>query len=190
MSMLPATFTAPGLTEEEYFAGPDGSFLFPNGARREPDAAWVDKKRWQAAQKPGLRVPVFAPEFVIEEHSPEQRPLAARKNGRVHGQRSSTRLIDPPIARSRSIAPEVLNNPKSVAGEGPVSRFVLRLDEILRLKWLLARHEFERGYCDRTDNAKPNWLRLFEYAGLAARTGPTTMMTGTWGGILKDGSGI
>jgi hypothetical protein len=108
--MLPATFTKPGLTEEEYFAlcakfddffveytadgtvifmpgtdpmtsssvadinfqltdwarrdgrgwvtGPDASFFFPNGARREPDAAWVDEKKWDAAmaKEPRKRV--------------------------------------------------------------------------------------------------------------------------------------
>jgi len=131
--MLPATFTKPGLTEEEYFAlcakfedffveytadgtvifmpgtdpetsdavgevnlqlrlwagqdgrgkvsGPDGSFLFPNGARRGPDAAWYDAARWKAAKasSPGKRVPAFAPEFVIEVRSPEQRARMQRE---------------------------------------------------------------------------------------------------------------
>jgi Uma2 family endonuclease len=188
--MLPATFTKPGLTEEEYFAlcakfddffveytadgtvifmpgtdpetgvgvletarqlanwaaedgrgivtGPDASFLFPNGARREPDASWFDAERWKAAKarEPGRRVPVFAPEFVIEVRSPEQRARTQREkmeeyitNGVLLGW-----LIDP-LDRTVTIyrpgrEPEVLTNPSQVTGEGPVSGFVLDLSRI------------------------------------------------------------
>jgi Uma2 family endonuclease len=186
--LLPATFTKPGLTEEEYFAlcakfddffveytadgtvvimpgtdprsgargadvviqlgawarsqgrgvvtGPDASFLFPNGARREPDAAWFDAERWKAAERPGVRVPVFAPEFVIEVRSPEQRARTQREkmeeyiaNGVLLGW-----LIDP-LERTVTIyrpgrAPEVFSNPTQVAGEGPVAGFVLDLSRI------------------------------------------------------------
>jgi Uma2 family endonuclease len=188
--MLPATFTKPGLTEEEYFAlcakfddffveytadgtvifmpgtdpitsrsvldinfqltdwarrdgrgwvtGPDASFFFPNGARREPDAAWVDEKKWDAAmaKEPRKRVPVFAPEFVIEVRSPEQRARTQREkmeeyiaNGVLLGW-----LIDP-LERTVTIyrpgrEPEVLSNPTQVAGEGPVQGFVLQLERI------------------------------------------------------------
>jgi Uma2 family endonuclease len=187
---VPATFTRPGLTEEEYFelcaefedyfveysadgtviimpgtdfetstrvgevnfqlqlwareqgrgrvSGPDGSFLFPNGARREPDAAWVDAERWKAskAKAPGKRVPVFAPEFVIEVRSPEQRAQTQREkmeeyiaNGVLLGW-----LIDP-LERTVAIyrpgrEPEVVMNPAEVAGEGPVAGFVLKLDRV------------------------------------------------------------
>jgi Uma2 family endonuclease len=188
--VVPATFSKPGLTEEEYFAlcakfddffveytadgtviimpgtdfetstrvgevnfqlqlwareqgrgrvsGPDGSFLFPNGARREPDAAWVDAERWRAskANAPGKRVPVFAPEFVIEVRSPEQRARTQREkmeeyitNGVLLGW-----LIDP-LERIVTVyrpgcEPEVLINPAEVAGEGPVAGFVLKLDRV------------------------------------------------------------
>jgi Uma2 family endonuclease len=188
--MLPATFTKPGLTEEEYFAlcakfddffveytadgtvifmpgtdpetseavgevhfqllgwaraerrgrvtGPDASFLFPSGARREPDASWFNADRWRAAKarEPGRRVPVFAPEFVIEVRSPEQRARPQREkmeeyiaNGVLLGW-----LIDP-LERTVTIyrprrEPEVLTNPSQVAGEGPVAGFVLDLSRI------------------------------------------------------------
>ncbi|HEY6345009.1 MAG TPA: Uma2 family endonuclease [Bryobacteraceae bacterium] len=188
--MLPATFTKPGLTEEEYFAlcakfddffveytadgtvifmpgtdpetseavlevsfqlvawargqgrgrvtGPDASFLFPNGARREPDAAWFDAERWKAAKarEPGRRVPMFAPEFVIEVRSPEQRARTQREkmeeyiaNGVLLGW-----LIDP-LDRTVTIyrpgrEPEILTNPTQVAGEGPVAGFVPDLSRI------------------------------------------------------------
>jgi Uma2 family endonuclease len=32
-----------------FVTGPDTSFLFPNGARRQPDAAWVNDERWKVA---------------------------------------------------------------------------------------------------------------------------------------------
>src|SRR5215471_8013408 len=62
-----------------FVTGPDSSFFFPNGARREPDAAWVDTARWEAVQQPGRRVPRCAPEFVIEVRSPEQRIRTQRE---------------------------------------------------------------------------------------------------------------
>ena len=118
--------------------GPAGSFLFPNGARREPDVAWLDRERWKAAKarEPGKRVPVFAPEFVVEVRSPEQRARTQREkmeeyiaNGVLLGW-----LIDP---QDRTVTiyrpgrePEALVNPAEVAGEGPVAGFVLRCDRI------------------------------------------------------------
>jgi Uma2 family endonuclease len=121
-----------------WVSGPDGSFLFPNGARREPDAAWVDEKKWNAAmaKAPGKRVPTFAPEFVIEVRSPEQRARMQREkmeeyvaNGVLLGW-----LIDP-LERTVTICrpgrdPEVLSNPTQIVGEGPVAGFVLNLQRI------------------------------------------------------------
>ena len=119
-------------------SGPDGGFLFANGARREPDAAWVDAERWKAAKAaaPGKRVPAFAPEFVIEVRSPEQRAKYQREkmeeyvaNGVLLGW-----LIDP-LDGTVTIYrpgrdPEVLSNPAQVVGEGPVAGFVLNLQRI------------------------------------------------------------
>jgi Uma2 family endonuclease len=121
-----------------WVTGPDASYLFPNGARREPDGAWVDAERWKAAKAASLgkRVPVFAPEFVIEVRSPEQRAKYQREkmeeyvvNGVLLGW-----LIDP-LERTVTIyrpghEPEVLSNPAQVAGEGPVAGFVLKLERI------------------------------------------------------------
>jgi Uma2 family endonuclease len=116
--------------------GPDGGFFFPNGARRSPDAAWFNKPRWQAAQRPGTRFPVFAPEFVIEVRSQNQRIRDLREkmeeyiaNGVLLGW-----LIDP-IDHTVMIyrpgrEPEVLTDPVSVAGEVPVEGFVLDLGRI------------------------------------------------------------
>ena len=119
-------------------AGPDASLLLPNGSRREPDGAWFDSARWESANasSPGNRVPVFAPELVIEVRSPEQRASTQREkmeesiaNGVHLGW-----LIDPlehmvTIYRSGQ-APEVLTNPSSVSGKGPVAGFVRDLKPV------------------------------------------------------------
>ena len=188
-TMLPATFTAPGLTESQFmalcakypdwmleytaegtlivmpptdpesservaevvlqlgtwakqegsgrFTGPDGGFFFHRGSRRSPDATWFSKPRWEEARKPDVVFPVFAPDFVIEVLSPTDRRRTLREkmqeyidNGVQLGW-----LIDP-FERSVTIYrpaqdPEVLEHPRSVAGEGPVAGFVLQLDQIL-----------------------------------------------------------
>ena len=81
---------------------------------------------------------MFAPEFVIEVRSPEQRAQMQRdkmgeyiKNGVLLGW-----LIDP-LEKTVSIyrpgqEPEVLSNPAQVSGEGPVAGFVLHLDPIFQ----------------------------------------------------------
>jgi Uma2 family endonuclease len=116
--------------------GPEGSFLFPDGSRRSPDAAWCDSARWEAAKRPDTRFPVFVPDLVIEVRSPEQRVRALREkmeeyiaNGVQLGW-----LVDP-IDRTVTIyrpgrPAETLSDPSSVAGEGPVDGFVLQLDRV------------------------------------------------------------
>jgi Uma2 family endonuclease len=187
--LLPAEFTAPGLTEAEFLAfcdkfpdclleytaegvvivmpptdpenservvetvaqlrnwarehgpghvmGPDGGFFLANGARRSPDAAWFDAARWKAAQTPGTRFPMFAPEFVIEVRSPSQRirPLREKMEEYIANGVQLGWLIDP-MDRTVTIyrpgrVPETLTNPASVAGEGPVAGFRLNLERIL-----------------------------------------------------------
>lgn len=116
--------------------GPDGGFRLPGGSRRSPDAAWFNEVRWEKAKTPGTRFPNFAPDFVIEVRSPDDRLPALREkmeeylnNGVQLGW-----LIDPiegtvTIYRSGR-EPEVLANPASVAGEGPVAGFVLTLKRV------------------------------------------------------------
>lgn len=185
---LPATFTAPGLSEAQFLAlskefpdctleyaadgtvivmpptdpansarvvetvrqlanwsfahggiviGPDGGFFLPDGSRRSPDAAWFDAARWQAAKTPDRRFPVFAPEFLIEVCSPEQRsrPLREKMEEYIANGVQLAWLIDPldqtvTIYRPGRV-PEVLEHPATVAGEGPVDGFVLSLERIL-----------------------------------------------------------
>jgi Uma2 family endonuclease len=117
--------------------GPDTGFRFPDGSRFAPDAAWFDSARWAEAEKSGESFPVFAPEFVVEVRSPDDRIRTLREkmesyiaNGVQLGW-----LIDP---KERSVTvyrfgklPQVLNNPTSISGEGPVEGFVLDLARVL-----------------------------------------------------------
>src|ERR1039458_4440141 len=111
-----------------------GGFVLPNGARRAPDVAWFP------ADKPGIpackkrpRFPHFAPDFVIELRSPDDRLSRLRPKMRewVDNGASLAWLVDP---ERRAVEiyrpgrePETLVNLETVAGEGPVEGFVLDL---------------------------------------------------------------
>jgi Uma2 family endonuclease len=112
------------------------SFLLPNGARRSPDASWVDSERKRAAQQPGLRFPPLVPDFIVELKSPTDGLKKVRdkmdewmENGAQLGW-----LIDPE-ARSLTIyragrSPETVLHPHQAAGEGPIDGFVLDLSSV------------------------------------------------------------
>lgn len=116
--------------------GPDGGYRLPSGSRFAPDAAWYDASRHPEAERSGEVFPVLAPEFVIEVRSPGDRLRLLREkmqeyiaNGVQLGW-----LIDP-LERTVEIyrpeqAPEILTNPSSIAGEGPVASFTLTLERI------------------------------------------------------------
>jgi Uma2 family endonuclease len=117
--------------------GPDAGFRFPDGSRRSPDAARFNAARWQEAkQRNRLRFPVFAPEFVIELRSPDDRigPLRAKMQEYIANGVQLGWLIDP-IERTVSIysggSPRIPESPRTVTGEGPVAGFVLTLERTL-----------------------------------------------------------
>ena len=118
-------------------SAPDGGFLFSDGSRRSRDAAWFDRERWKKTKKAGIRIPVFAPEFVIEVRSPEQplRPLREKMDEYIANGVQLAWLIDPVKGTVEIYRPnrdsELLDHPSSVAGEGPVEGFVLNLDGVL-----------------------------------------------------------
>jgi len=119
------------------WCGPDTGFRFPDGSRLAPDAAWFDAARFAKAEQSGERFPVFAPEFVIEVRSPDDRlrPLREKMETYLANGVQLGWLIDP-MERTVTIyrpaqPPQVLNHPASVEGEGPVAGFVLNLDRIL-----------------------------------------------------------
>lgn len=189
--LLPATFTAPGLSEAEFLelcaqfpdamveytsdgtvivmpptdpesgarvheigkqldawrdkagkgivTGPDTGFRFRDGSRMAPDAAWYDETRWREAKKtlkPRQRFPVFAPDFVIEVRSPDDRigRLREKMEEYIANGVKLAWLIDP---QERMVTlyragqgPEVLQSPSTIRGEGPVVGFVLNLERV------------------------------------------------------------
>jgi len=114
--------------------GPDAGFRLPWGSRFAPDACWFDRKPWDAAAESGELFPVFVPEFVIELRSPSDRPrpLEEKMEEYIENGVQLGWLISPNVTiyRKRK-APEILQSPSTVAGEGPLAGFVLDLKEIL-----------------------------------------------------------
>jgi Uma2 family endonuclease len=117
--------------------GPDAGFRFRDGARRSPDATWFNEARWQKTRELSRRFPVFAPEFVIELRSPEDRLrlLQEKMLEYIDNGVQLAWLIDPSERTVSIYRPgreiEVLSNPATVQGEGPVEGFELTLDGIL-----------------------------------------------------------
>lgn len=114
--------------------------LLSDGSKLGPDAAWVSRERLRQLTKQQreefLRI---VPEFIIELKSPsdrlsilQQKMQDWRRNGVELGW-----LIDPYKRRVFIYTvelehPRVLEEPASVAAEGPVEGFVLEMDEIWR----------------------------------------------------------
>jgi Uma2 family endonuclease len=113
------------------------AFILPSGAERSPDAAWVEKSRWEAltpAQR--KKFPPLAPDFLIELRSEtdslkklQQKMQEYRDNGVRLGW-----LIDPQKEQveiyrlEREV--EVLEKPKTLSGEDVLPGFVLDLRTI------------------------------------------------------------
>ena len=113
-------------------------FVLPNGALLSPDAAWIAHPRIDAIdasnQDSFLRL---CPDFVIELRSPSDRlgDLRKKMNEWIDNGAQLGWLIDP---ETRSVevycsgrVPEILVDPPSVAGVGPVAGFVLPLGQRL-----------------------------------------------------------
>jgi Uma2 family endonuclease len=112
--------------------GPTAGFTMPDTSVRAADAAWVSLHRWNALtreQQQGY-APV-CPEFVIEVRSKSDRlkTLQAKMEMWIANGAEVAWLIDPErkvveIYRPGD-APEVLHEPSSVQGSGPVAGFEL-----------------------------------------------------------------
>jgi Uma2 family endonuclease len=120
-------------------SGPDTGFRFPDGSRLSPDAAWYDDARWREAKKtlkPRQRFPVFAPDFVVEVRSPDDRlPKLLQKMEAYMANGVKLAWMVDPIERTVTIyrgdqTPEVLTNPRTVLGDGPVEGFALNLERV------------------------------------------------------------
>ncbi|MDZ4802230.1 MAG: Uma2 family endonuclease [Bryobacteraceae bacterium] len=116
-------------------------FVLPNGARRSPDASWTRFERIDGLGPGATRgFAHLVPDFAIELRSPSDRLPALRRkmleyiaNGAQLGW-----LIDP---QRRTVEiyrpdrePEILVDPQSVAGEGPVEGFRLNLARVWNLR--------------------------------------------------------
>ena len=114
-------------------------FRLPDGSMRSPDAAAASRKLWEGLS-PEQRRRGFAPlcpEFVIELRSPSDRlqDLQAKMNEWLRNGTELAWLIDPErqaveIYKPGLEAPEVLLEPATVVGEGPVEGFVLEMRRI------------------------------------------------------------
>lgn len=109
-----------------------GGFTLPDGSMRSPDASWVLRKRWDAlTESQKCSFAPICPEFVIELRSPSDKlaEVKAKMEMWIANGAEAAWLIDPQrevIAIYRpGNSPEVLHNPSSVQGTGPVAGFEL-----------------------------------------------------------------
>jgi Uma2 family endonuclease len=117
--------------------GSSGGFTLPNGAVRSPDAAWIDKKRWQQIDN-NLRkkfAPI-CPDFVVELRSETDslQILQDKMQEYIDNGASLGWLIDPIKQKVYIYRPntdvEELDHPISLDGENVLSGFVLNLQDI------------------------------------------------------------
>jgi Uma2 family endonuclease len=117
--------------------GPDGGYTLPDGSMRAPDAAWVERSRWEAltdAQQSSF-APV-CPDFVIELRSPSDKlPAAKAKMEQWIANGAEVAWLIDPIEKAVTVYrpgtdPEHLDHPTSVQGTGPIAGFELVLSRI------------------------------------------------------------
>jgi Uma2 family endonuclease len=114
-----------------------GGFTLPDGSMRNPDAAWVERVRWETltdAQQSSF-APV-CPDFVIELRSPSDKlpPAGAKMEQWIANGAQVAWLIDPE-EKSLTIyrpsqQPDILTHPTSVQGTGPIAGFELVMSRI------------------------------------------------------------
>jgi len=109
-----------------------GGFTLPDTSMRNPDAAWIERSRWESLsnEEQSSFAPI-CPDFVIELRSPSDRlvMVEAKMEMWLANGAQVAWLIDP----ARKIvtiyrpgdSPEVLNEPSSVQGSGPLAGFEL-----------------------------------------------------------------
>ena len=114
-----------------------GGFKLPNGADRSPDAAWIERSRWEALPLEQRRkFPPIAPDFVIELRSEtdELKPLQDKMREYMENGVKLGWLLNPKDRQVEIYQPgqpvEVLNSPSQLSGEPLLPHFVLDLSEI------------------------------------------------------------
>ncbi|NET37421.1 MAG: Uma2 family endonuclease [Cyanothece sp. SIO1E1] len=110
-------------------------FSLPNGAIRSPDAAWIEKTRWQ--RLPPTQRRKFAPicpDFVIELRSPSDdlETLKAKMQEYIDNGAKLGWLIDPEPCQVYCYRPrqtiQILNRPATLSGEDLLPGFVIELE--------------------------------------------------------------
>jgi Uma2 family endonuclease len=108
-------------------------FLLPNGARRSPDASWIERARWDALPAPAReRFPPLCPDFVVEIRSPsdELDELDAKMREYVGNGAKLGWLLDPSTRSALIYRPdrpvEQLDAPTQIEA-GEIGGFVLEL---------------------------------------------------------------
>ena len=117
--------------------GSNAGFTLPDGSMRAPDAAWVSLWRWNAlSREDQKRFAPICPEFIIELRSPSDKlaDLQAKMEMWIANGAEVAWLIDP-LEKAVTIyrpgeQPELLAQPTSVQGSGPIAGFELVLARI------------------------------------------------------------
>ncbi len=112
-------------------------FVLPNGAKRSPDAAWVELSRWEAlTPEQRKKFPPLAPDFVMELRSETDRlpPLREKmEEYRSNGVRLGL-SIDPKNKQVEIYKPgqepEILESPTEIDCGEVMPGFILSLSEI------------------------------------------------------------
>ena len=112
-------------------------FVFANGAKRSPDAAWIAQERWETVPLVDRKkFPHIAPDFVVELRSETDRlaVLQAKMQEYIDNGVRLGWLIDPLEKRVHvycaDAQPVVFENPQSVSGDDVLKGFVLELARI------------------------------------------------------------
>jgi Uma2 family endonuclease len=112
-------------------------FTLPDGSMRSPDAAWIERTRWDAlSEEDQERYSPICPDFIIELRSQSDSlpELEEKMEQWIANGAKLAWLIDPErqvVAVYRpGDQPEVHHHPTSVQGSGPVAGFELVMDRI------------------------------------------------------------
>ena len=115
-----------------------GGFVLPNGAVRSPDACWILKERLEKlSDKERQGFINICPDFVIELRSASDslNKLKAKMLEYIENGARLGWLIDPSKGKvhiyRQDKTVEILENPKTLAGEDVLKNFTLDLAEIL-----------------------------------------------------------
>ena len=115
-------------------------FKLPNGANRSPDAAWVQRQRWNSLMpEQRKRFPPLCPDFIVELRSVSDSLQRLQKKMQEYldnGMRLGW-LIDPTTEQVEIYRPsqavEILQSPTTLLGEAVLPHFVLDVAPVMRI---------------------------------------------------------